>query len=97
MGQIGTLLGVQERLVSVARSPLTAGPVSGHTVVLQSYGKKYIHTVTHSEKFTQSSQKVILQRDSLQIFRIISFSNIFPVCSGQRSEVWSHHCLPISR
>ena len=92
------MLGVQERLVSVARSPLTAGQSlvtpwsnSGHTVVLQSYGQKYSHTVTHSDEFTQSSQKVILQRDSLQIFRIISFPNIFPVCCSQRSEVWSHH------
>ena len=87
------MLGVQERLVSVARSPLTAGPVSGHTVVLQSYGQNtviqsHIQTNSHSNL---KSQKVILQRDSLQIFRIISFSNIFPVCSGQRSEVWSHH------
>ena len=93
------MLGVQERLVSVARSPLTAGPVSGRTMVTpwshrgfgitstQSYGQ----TFTHSDKFSQSSQKLKGHIDERQFTDLQNCLVFKHIPSVQWSEVWSHH------
>ena len=81
------MLGVQERLVSVARSPLTAGPVSGHTVVLQSYGQNtviqsHIQTNSHSHLKRSYCRETVYRSSELSRFQTYSQC---AVVRGQRS------------